>query len=219
MDPQLKQRLVGAAVLMALAVLVIPAFLDHEDVVMEPVVRRDMAPMPVAEPPETLSPVDPAVMEEITSGMDAAGDALEARLPAEDLPAPPAMSAVPPAEGTTATAANPTPAVNAAVVVDVPHTAPSAGAGTGVAADAPAPARPGDWVIQLGSFAREENAAALRDRIAQSGLAAYVSPLGNDSRRTYRVRVAGGTNREAADRLHARLQFELGFSGMVVRAE
>ncbi|MGD9604266.1 MAG: SPOR domain-containing protein [Gammaproteobacteria bacterium] len=215
MDPQLKQRLVGAAVLMALAVLVIPAFLDQEDVVMEPVVRRDMAPMPVAEPPETLSPVDPAVMEEITSGMDAAGDALEARLPAEDLPAPPAMSAVPPAEGTTAAPVKPVPAVNAAVVVDVPHATPSVDA----AADAPAPARPGDWVIQLGSFAREENAAALRDRIAQSGLAAYVSPLGSDGRRTYRVRVAGGTSREAADRLHARLQFELGFSGMVVRAE
>lgn len=229
MDPQLKQRLVGAAVLMALAVIMIPAFLDQDAPAPAPVVKRDMAPMPPADIPETLTPVDPGVMEEITSGMDATGDELAARLPsaAPTSPLLPPADAAATAESTAPAvapaaadhAAPPPATVEASKVTDIPRDAPTAPAKPAPVVATSTPVASGDWIIQLGSFAREENAASLQTRVRNAGFDAFVTPLSSHGKRSYRVRVGGTRSREEAERLHARLSRELGFSGMVVRAE
>jgi len=203
MDPQLKQRLVGAAVLIALAVLIIPAFLEQDSPAPAPLVKRDMAPMPVDDLPATLTPVDPDVIEEISSGMTATSAELGARLPPSDpLPVPPVAATAPAESGALST----------------PHAEPAV-TDTPVPAASLPPARAGDWVIQLGSFTSQDNATTLQERVRKAGFGAYIAPLATSGKPSYRVRVGGSTNRQEAERVHARLSRELGFSGMVVKAE
>jgi DedD protein len=74
MDPQLKQRVVGAAVLVAVGVLFIPIFLDQ---------AKDEHPNPISiareiEPPSGFNsrvvPIDDAEMERVERGIDAASE-------------------------------------------------------------------------------------------------------------------------------------------------
>lgn len=78
MDPQLKQRLVGAVVLVALAVLLIPVILDGG--YREPTAaRRDLGPMPPDDFPPAAEGVAPEAAREIEQGMQAAPEALATR--------------------------------------------------------------------------------------------------------------------------------------------
>jgi DedD protein len=213
MDPQLKQRLVGAAILVALAVIVIPAFLEQDAPAPPPVVKRDMVPMPAADFPEAPASIEPLVVDEITSGLTATGEELAARLAPPD-------SAASADGGATAAAPEsppaPPPAVATAKVAALPRGEETPNLGT-VTATVTAGAR--TWVIQLGSFASQENAQKLQDKLRRAGFDAYISPLEAHGKRTYRVRIAGGSQRQEAERLHARLARELGYSGMVVKGD
>jgi len=216
MEPQLKQRLIGAAVLVSLAVLIIPAFLEQETPPVPRVVPRDMAPMPVYEFPDAPAEPAPEVIEEVSAGLTADPEAMAGLLPPEPtLPIPePKPEASPPAPAETAQAAPPKP-----VAIPVPAAEPL-----------PPPARPtpggttqvprnGGWVIQLGSFSSMENADSLRARLIVGGFQAFVSPLQVDGKQSFRVRVSGGKDRVAAEAMRSRLREELGYSGMIVRGD
>lgn len=200
MDPQLKQRLVGATVLVALAVLLIPAFLDRDVPPPPRVVPRDMAPMPPAEFATAPAPLEPALVSELESEL-AAGAA-----PIPD-PAPPeaAASPVPP----------PAPASQAAT--RPPEAAPA------VTPLAPRPPRAvaaadevGTWYVQLGSFGSRENAERLQARLRAAGHEAVVSPLRGAEGASYRVRIARASH-DAAEGLRATLARDEGYRGILVR--
>jgi DedD protein len=223
MDRQLAERMVGAAVLLTVLVLVVPALLDGgRD---EPSGRAD-APLP---PVLESAPIRTIRIE----GQDDRGPPVpEARVPVPAVPpaASPEPEAVVTEAGTPGTTVAAVPSAPAepdpgpapadlpaapAVTSSAPATAPAAATPPPVA-PAAAPAPPGDWVVQLGSFANGTNAQRLAGQVRAKGFAATVSETGTGSDRRYRVRSGSPTTREAADRVAAEIK-AAGFQVTVVR--
>jgi len=206
MDPQLKQRLVGAAVLVALAVLFIPSFLKTAPNPTVAAIPRDIASMPADEFPATMSVIEPLVVTEIDKGLDADPAALAAQIKPTagkitDLAALPAIdpTSAPLPE-------NEEPAMPVATEM-LPHVV------------AEAAARDAHWTIQLGSFTSAGNANGLLAKLRKAGFEAFVTPLMQHNKPAYRVRVGRTDTRPEAERLHARLAQTLGYTGMIVRNE
>ena len=87
-------------------------------------------------------------------------------------------------------------------------------AGATIAGKAAASAASGAWVVQLGSFARRENAERLAQHLRSQGFEVSVSQ-GSGGRRLYRVRVGAAHDRAGALALAQKLR-ALGHSGTVV---
>jgi DedD protein len=202
MEDRLKQRLVGASVLVALAVIFVPMLLDTS---REPAPQPQLTPLLEHAPsPRVVTgaerdlvpyPVPPAIGVEV-----ARPDTLPLPVP-ETVPIlpeleAPAPQASRPAEGGTATSrAAPEPVAPAAPPLR--EAAPPAGA----------------WLVQLGSFTREDNAQALHERLRAEGHASFVERAGEH----YRVRVGPTPDRQAAERLRDRLEKEVQLKGMVTQ--
>lgn len=213
MDSQLKQRLIGAAVLVSLAVLVVPVLLDGG--YREPSrPRRDMAPMP----PDQFEQVVPALPDEVQQEIDAgitagtdelAATAAQAAARPGDAPALPAAIVSEPAVD--APPAAPPPPVVAKPPAAVP--APSAP----VPAPAPLSASAEQWTVQLGSFASRDNAEGLLRRIAADGVKGFILPLEEGGKTSFRVRAGPVAGRAAAERLRKQLEDSQSIRGMLVR--
>jgi DedD protein len=197
MDQGLKERLVGAAVLVAIAVWLIPWVLDGPEAPLES--GASALQLPAAE--------EPMPMRTQTLRL---GDAAEE---AEDAPAT-AATPPPAVEPTPVAAAEPPPVEDAApaaaseqseapVVAAVrPEPEPAAPAPAPVATPpkpAPATAAGGDWTVQLGSFGEEANARRVSQRAGTFGHKAEVSPIRSNGRTLYRVRVTPARSRAEAD--------------------
>jgi DedD protein len=183
MDQGLKERLVGAAVLVAIGVWLIPWVLDGPENPVES--GGNSLQLPAVE--------EPMPMRTQTLRL---GDANER---AAERPPPAAESA---AAATTTTTESP-PAREAAGDSEGPVSS-SAPAPVAVAAvpppkPAPAAAASGDWIVQLGTFSEEANARRLVQRVATFGYEADVSNYRANGRTLYRVRVGPATTRGQAD--------------------
>ncbi len=195
--------------MVGLAVIIIPTWLEQEMSVPAPVVQRDMAPMPATELPREPARIESIIEEEISSGLEASNAELAERLPVLQGPPPTA-------------AASPKSRVEAAAPIDIAEAQAGASPVTQTPTSQPPLASAGadqKWMIQLGSFARRENAESLHTKLRKAGFAASVVPLDARGKVSYRVRVGGKTNRQDAERLHLRLQQELSVSGMLVRGD
>jgi DedD protein len=194
MDQGLKERLVGAAVLVAIAVWLIPWVLDGPEAGLE--APGTSLQLPAAEEPtpmrtQTLRLGDtpePSVEPAATplTATAAPGAAAEPRPAADEPAAPdakPAVVAAAEAAEQVAPAAAPTPAPAA-----TPPPKPAA-----------APVATGDWVVQLGSFSAEANARRLAQQAGTYGYKAQVSSYKDGGRTMYRVRVGPQATRAAAD--------------------
>ncbi len=194
MDERLKERLVGAAVLVSLAVIFVP-------MVLEGPVRE--APAPRAAPP----PPQPGFSSQIiplgapaTPLLDEDRARREARAEAPEPVAEPSPERA--VQGRPAPApAEPPPAAQAAP--RAPPGAPAAGLES--------------WAVQLGSFSNAANAAALRDRLRRKGYDAYLETVRGKRRTVTRVYVGPELERAAARRLRDRLFAETRLKGLVVR--
>ena len=198
MDQGLKERLVGAAVLVAIAVWLIPWVLDGP----EGAARNERAArlqLPAAE--------EPMPMRTQTLRL---GDAAEPSVGAGDaavqpLVAEPARHEAPPAESTAETPSAPSEAPAVAAVRPEPErTAPAASppatAPKPPPKPAPAAAATGDWTVQLGSFSEEANARRLAQRVGHVRLQGRGLELSkSDGRTLYRVRVGPARSRAEAD--------------------
>jgi len=215
MESRAKQRLTGAIILVALFVLLVPELLTgprdaHPDsqpagdeglrrYTIELDSQRGAAnPMaPASEPavqlPPVAAPAEPAG-ERAAPGEAAAPDV--AQSPAQPA-ANPAVPASRPGIGTEAPVA--------------PPTSPAAQPPRGE----PARVQPGNFVVQLGTFSKRDNADRLvRDMIAK-GFAAFVVPTTSNGHELYRVRVGPTRDRAAAEALAAELK-RAGQSGSIV---
>jgi len=206
MDQGLKERLVGAAVLVAIAVWLVPWVLDGPEDGAE--TQASSLQLPSAEEPmpmrtQTLKLGD-------ASGESAQSAPAQASSPPRETPAATAEApkdatasqrapAVPEPQAETtlaaATGANERPAPAAAATTPAkPEPAP--------AAAQPKPEQPkavGDWTVQLGSFSDEANAKRLAQRAGTFGYKAEVSSVRNSGKTLYRVRVGPQATRAAAD--------------------
>jgi DedD protein len=207
MDPQLKQRLIGAAVLVSLAVLVVPVLLDggYRETSRP---RRDMAPMPPDQFEQVVPELPAEVQRELDAGVTAGTDEL-AEIAAQAA-AQPGEAPIPPAEIVSG------PAGEEAMPPPSPPPAPAAAA-------APAPAPPPvsataeQWTVQLGSFASRDNAEGLLRRMAADGVKGFILPLEEGGKTSFRVRAGPVAGRAAAERLRKQLEDSQSIRGMLVR--
>jgi len=209
MNNTLKQRLVGAVVLVALAVIFIPMLLDTPDPTGSVTVSTEIPPLPEQQPLNSAPSGDSEELEPLQQ-------------PAPNLVkrAPETESAV--AEPHAAPMAEPQPQAPAESPAEPPAPPvtpePTAPAPRASAAAPASPAKDGDtaaWVVQVGSFSLERNALALRDRLRGKGFSAFVEPLVGKDGTVYRVRVGPEKERTGADALRDRLEQTEKLKGLV----
>jgi DedD protein len=191
-DRQLKQRVVGAAVLVALCVVFIPIFLDNG--ALDTTVP-DASGIPPAPDGDFSSRVIPLSEEKI--------DELEAQ--AGEPPRSPV------AETSEHIAAAPEVPAGEVAALIVDETVPGAGGGdsprTGVVA----------WSVQLGSFSNDDNARRLIEKLRDEGFPAYLERRLEQDGSVFKVRVGPEIRREDAERLRARLEQKFALKGIVLR--
>ena len=205
MDRRVKERLVGASILLVLIVLIVPELLS--------------GPAPV--PATSRLPALPAIAPEPRNVIvDLGNGKAQATAPASDSAAGPAASAPSPAASAPSPAA-PAPAAGPAESsTGEPATAPAAlenaPAHPTSLATAGKPAKSGhSWAVQLGSFASRENADKLAHQLKAQGFAVYISPSGSGASSRYRVRVGPMADRGAATQTVAKLK-SVGHAGSLV---
>ncbi len=216
MDRQRKERLVGAAVLIMLAIIFIPMILDNSVQPENGISGTNIPPRPEGEFASRVIPLTPA---DNAGGASVPGAAVATPAMVVDKPrdevAPPADSSPPAA---VVTGATPTPSAGVATPETTPAN-PATREPPASAGQTPSPA-PGvgakAWVVQLGSFSSAENAESLNKKLRQSGYAAFVEPLQKDGAKVFKVRVGPELRRSSAESLRDRLKANQGLEGIVV---
>ncbi|HET7607403.1 MAG TPA: SPOR domain-containing protein [Gammaproteobacteria bacterium] len=199
----MKERLVGAAVLVAIAVWLIPWVLDGPEDGAE--AAASSLQLPTAEEPVPMRTQILKLGEapEPSAGSAAAPTATATQQQAAAAPAKPAAD--PPKTSTDspkASADSPKPAEQA---VAEPKREPereqtvAAAARVADSAATPPKAAGGDWTVQLGSFEDEANAKRMAQRAGTFGYKAEVSASRDGARTLYRVRVGPQATKAAAD--------------------
>jgi DedD protein len=199
-ERRLKQRLVGAVVLVSLVVIFVPMLLEDE-----PVLRRG---------------IDGTNIPALPPGMD--------EFPSRTLPPPyeePAPSTRRPETGAFRLPPLPEPAPQDEAAAGTPDPAPAPQPASPSPQAAPKPAsrqgppqaEPADadtrppggisaWVVQVASFTRRDNAQALVERLRGQALEAFVEQAEIAGRTWYRVRVGPELDRTEADAMRARIR-------------
>lgn len=197
MNEQIKQRLIGAVVLVSLAVIFIPMLLDGGDdssmprygsnIPAQP--EFDFEPLEIPLQPLTPIPAErPRVIDKVEASATAAST-------------PPEGKAAEPVIPSTTAAASP---------------APITPAPTSPASTTPAAAVPLGWVVQVGSFSQSANALALRDKLRKGGFTAFVEKYQDRGKSSYRVRVGPELKRERAETQRAQLETKFQLKGIVM---
>ena len=209
MDNALRARLIGAAVLVALAVLLIPELLSgrkpdksgDEVVAAAPGTRtftielagsgQDPASAAGSVAGSTAGAAPDRAVAPASAPQSATTDATPA-LPADGKPADPApgrdAGASPPAPQ------RPAPEAKA----DLP--APAA------RSDAAASTAQGGWAVQVGAFSTAASADKLATELKSAGYRAYVSPVSKSGKTLQRVRVGPEADRSRAEDIAAKLK-------------
>lgn len=200
MDQGLKERLVGAAVLVAIGVWLIPWVLDGPEAPLE--TTANSLQLPAAEEP---MPMRTQTLRLGDEGEVAAEQATPVTPPQAEPAAPPPNDA-PAATPETTFATVPAPAPAAAsepTPIETQARATPAAGSRPAAVTPPKPAATaaadGKWVVQLGVFGEEANARRIAQRSSTFGYKADVSSYRANGRTLYRVRVGSATSRGQAD--------------------
>jgi DedD protein len=207
-DP--KHRIVGAIILVSLAVIFIPMILDER----EPPVKADA----VAEIParRAATPAEPAAGETkvVVARLDGAA-ANPPTAPAPESSDPPAAepaSAAPAAKTRSPSSAPPaaeTAAQDAAAAKSAAQQRPQQ-------KPLAKPAAKGGWVVQVGAFADFDNVVRLRDQLRRHGHAVSTEDVVQGGKKLVRLQVGPFADREAALAAQARIEKEIGLQGVVL---
>jgi DedD protein len=220
MDVALKQRLIGATVLIALAVVVLPMLLSGRPENGSPQSQKIELPpqpaeldfqtrrYPIGEAPEAETPALTQAAEPSPGGL--AHVEVEPR-DFEDALGAEAVGDVSPAGTAESNTASPIPAELQDTALD-PSTAPSPAGSAELVAPAPPPAvgapsaAGGRYVVQLASFGSVDNANRLSASLQQQGYAVLSDTVTSDVGTLYRVRVGPYDSEAAANQAAARLR-------------
>lgn len=188
LDRRLKQRIVGAAVLLALVVVFLPMLFQRED--EQRPVRVEAPPMPPT-PQAVITPVEPVVVPEPqveTSVVDPSAGVVP---PSQ--PIVPAGQVAPPAEP----------------VAEQPSLAVEPVAQSRLDADG----LPVSWAVQLASLSNRARAEELQKKLRGQGFTAYIRTAEGMSR----VFVGPLIERAEAERVSAQIARQYKLSPIVVR--
>tara|TARA_R110002096_G_scaffold6305_11_gene29308 strand:- start:1315 stop:1980 length:666 start_codon:yes stop_codon:yes gene_type:complete len=210
MDRALKERIIGAVVLVTFVVLVVPIFLDgppqEGEVISERVLlpgqegqdtktvvldRERSEPIPVASGAQNTSKAPADIVPKASE--------LAAQQPADTGSDVPAVANQPATAESTPEPSEPKPEPK----IEVRPTPPPAASTTGM------------WAVQLGSFSNKENAEKLAADLRKQAYAAFLSQLQTENGQLHRVRIGPQKDREAAELMAARLA-KVGHKGQVV---
>ena len=210
MDRALKERIIGAVVIVLFVVLVVPVFLDgrsgHDEIVTERVPlpgQSEQKSQTIILERDRDAPV-PAVANSapVVATAEPAADAVLQR--AETVKAKPEPVATTVKREPAVTEPDPEPAT---ANNDPPQTL-AGSAASGVSTT-------GMWAVQIGAFSDEDKAERLAADLRKQGFAAFQSPVTTDGGRMVRVRVGPQKDRESAEQMAERLA-KTGHTGRVV---
>jgi len=195
MERALKERIIGAVVLVIFAVLVVPIFLDGPPADGEIVTERVLLPGQEDQKTQTV-----VLDRDRTDPVPAASTPVQAK-PEPVVPEPVREEPKP------------------AVVQQQPEQekAPETQEEKPAAKPAPTPAASttGMWAVQLGSFSNKDNAEKLAADLRKQGYAAFLSQLSTDKGQLHRVRIGPQKDRASAEAMASRLA-KVGHNGQVV---
>jgi len=227
MDKSLQKKLVGAAVLIALAVIFLPMFLDGKKDV-------ESAPMQIEIPPKTVYDIPNRLENQAPTVAEAAPSQSVTEMdPMEEQASTPSANQVPPPMDEMSKSFDEAPTTMESVgeegiakaeppVNEIPVEAPPKSEPK--SKPKPKPAKKSTpmstssvgFAVQVGSFGDQANAAELTDKLVASGFPAFLEDIDFRGRTIYRVKVGPQPNREDADELRQRLADNEGLEGIVV---
>jgi DedD protein len=197
MDRRVKERLIGASILVALIVLVVPELLSG------PKSAAPSATLPTAFPANAPEPTRNVTLDLATSKAPANSEVEPAETQGA---AAPAVSAAKDGEASPAAPAPARPSAGSSTSAAPASAAPPATLRpVETAAQSPISAR-ANWAVQLGSFASRANADNLSRQLKGQGFSVYVLPGGSSASARYRVRVGPLADRDSAERMAAKLK-------------
>jgi len=192
MDRSLKERIIGAVVLVIFAVLVVPVFLDGPSTDTEMITESVSLPGQNGQTRKTQTIV---LERDRTKPVPAPGNISGA----DNKPA--------------ATVAKKDQPVADRSPVTGPVKSQPKPAGNAKLAQAKSPT--GMWAVQLGSFSNQANADRLAADLRKQGFAAFLSQLQTESGSLHRVRIGPQKDHEGAEAIAAKLN-SAGHKGQVV---
>src|SRR5210317_461218 len=198
MDRALKERIIGAVVLVVFVVLIVPVFLDGPPEDSEIVSERVLLPGQEDQKSQTV-----VLDRNRTQPVPAA--TAPAPTPASQEPARQEPERQEPAqEDDVAEEPKPTVVQEKPAEKVAPQPAPTQAAST-----------TGMWAVQLGSFSNKENAEKLAADLRKQGYAAFLSQLTTGNGQLHRVRIGPQKDRDSAEEMAKRLA-KVGQEGQVV---
>lgn len=238
MDEKLKQRLVGAAVVVSLGVIFLPMILDGGRHTAYEKVDLSIPPAPDIDYESSIEPVTPRQVTDIDKQLSKPverqgglnGVKLDQTIPDPKTDVADLLSPIEPAEkvvakqGKDVTGEDPESPAKP-VVKTVPKPKPEISS-----PDAKKPAEktatPGAessaatsvsaWVIQVGSFSSRDNAIELRDRLRKNGFVSFVESFTSAGKTAHRVRIGPETGRDRAEISLNKLKTQLRIDGIIV---
>ena len=186
MDQQLKERLVGATVLVILAVVFIPMLLDdtHDD--KNEITGTIIPPKPDSDFSSRIIPLDEDSDNIKTT-------------PAEDAVQEPSAVTRP------EPVVKPTPVEDKTPEITAKESTTS-DQDVGLSA----------WVVQLGSFSSETNAQSLNKKLRDAGYPAFVEPIKEKNSVSFRVRVGPELKRSDAQSIRDKIKNTMQLDGIVI---
>lgn len=199
METTLKQRLIGAAVIIALAVIFVPMILDGSGREQSVALNMEVPPEPTftfesdLPDPKQLDAL-PAIEHTEEPRTD------EAVTATEDTTASNQAEETPPVVEKQASAQNKTPAKTVEATETHIKTNPALSA----------------WAVQVAAFGEKDKALALQEKLLASNFSAFTEQSGKAGKTIYRVKVGPELQRENADELRDKIEKEHGLKGSFV---
>lgn len=193
MERALKERIIGAIVLVIFVVLVVPIFLDGPPEEGDIVSERVLLPGQADDQDTKTVVLERERSEPIPVANSSPPETVEKK---EQKPVPQPIVQSPPQQTAARVEPEPQPAP--------PKEAPK-----------PAASTTGMWAVQLGSFSSKDNAEKLAADLRKQGYAAFLSQLQTSSGTLHRVRIGPQKDRASAEAMAARL-LKVNHKGQVV---
>lgn len=194
MNQQLKQRIIGAIVLISLAIIFIPALLDGSNRNVSPLMERQTPQKPSFYFEEIKLPasVDPGAAP--SRIVDSDKDILPSKQPKK-----PAKSVVSKSD----MADKPSPKITGSTVTTTKS-------GT-------IKSSPSAWIVQIVSLTNSRRALELRDKLKKLAFPAFVEEITKDGKKFYRVRIGPELKRNEAEALQQKIKKKMKLEGKVMR--
>lgn len=227
---RLRQRLVGGLVVVALAVLLLPLWLDNDGLKTPSVQPVPRAPI-ISQPAQITIPAPPPAQQQILENPPASpvpeteptDTKTSVPVPSPESTAPSSKKQAPAASDQSEPVKKPTPVAPAPVAPATPvtkttmHGAQKAEVSKPMQASRPASVSGNQlWVVQLGSFSDELNAKGLARSVSEAGFKVDITPLFAKKGTVWRVRVGPYASRDLAMKATLQLREKLGRDGLVM---